>query len=382
MADRGEPNHIAITITSFIEEIPDPRIDRSRLHSLSDIILLTLIALLGGADNWVLIEQYGKANEDWLRQFLRLPNGIPSHDTLGRVFRLLDPHELGSRLAAWLDAIREDRAAGHIAIDGKTLRRTMERAEGKSPLHVLNAWATESRLCLGTVSVEDGENEISAMPKLLGLVDLQGQTVTIDAIGCQRELARAVISGGGHYLLRVKGNQPTLEAEMTSFFESSEADGFKNETWHAFEETDGEHGRIEVRRTWSTDELGWFEGHGAWSGLRSLVVQRCSRSLPGEESRTLRVFISSLPAEEVERLACLARGHWAVENQLHWVLDMAFDEDQSRARKDNAPLNLAVLRRLALGLLKRNKSRKVGIAGKRMIAAWDRGYLIELVGGG
>ncbi len=377
----GDDKHIAITITSFIEEIPDPRLDRSKLHSLEDIILLTLMATLAGADNWVHIQTWGEANQEWLEEVLKLPHGIPSHDTLGRVFRMLDPVELGTALGAWLDAMREGVGGEHIAIDGKTLRRTMDRAEGRSPLHVVNAWATDSRLCIGTVAVEDGENEIVAIPRLLGLMDLQGHTVTIDAIGCQRELARAIVEGGGDYVLRVKGNQPVLAEEMSAFFLDAEKDRFKDQQWYELEETDGDHGRIEVRRTYTTDALDWFESRGNWAGLKTLVVQRTTRTCGSKESNGLRLFISSVPAEEVQRLARLARGHWAVENQLHWVLDMAFDEDQSRARKDNAPLNLAALRRLALGLLKRNKTRKIGLVGKRRLAGWNRDYLIEVLAG-
>lgn len=369
------------SITEFIDQIPDPRVVRSKLHSLSDIILLTLIGVVAGADNWVHIELFGKANEDWLRNFLRLPNGIPSHDTLGRVFRLLDPMELNVRLAEWLEALRGVADDEHIAIDGKTLRRTFEKAEGRTALHVVNAWASESRLCIGMVPVEEGENEIVAIPRLLGLLDLKGRTVTIDAIGCQRELAKAIVDGEGDYLLRVKGNQPNLVNEMTEFFLNSESEGFKDAEWHSFQETDGDHGRIEVRRTWTTEHLDWFEDKEAWAGLRTLVVQRATRAVGDRESNTVRIFISSRPANEVEKLARTARDHWGVENKLHWVLDMAFDEDQSRVRKDNAPLNLAAIRRLALGLLKRNNNRKCGVAGRRLIAAWDRRYLIEVLTG-
>ena len=380
--DRKLPDDANIaTITAYFEDLPDPRMQRSQLHPLTDIILLTLIAVLGGADNWVHIELFGKANEDWLNQFLELPNGIPSHDTLGRVFRMIDPLELGARLGDWLNALREQPDGGHIAVDGKVLRRTFEKAEGISPLHVVNAWAAESRLCIGTVALEEGDNEIVAIPKLLGLIDVKGQTVTIDAIGCQRSLAKEIIDGGGNYLLRVKDNQPTLADEMTRFFIDAESDSFEAQTWHSFEQTDGDHGRIEVRRTWTTSALDWFEDKHKWAGLETLVVQRCYRAVGEKESNTLRISISSCPAEDVERLARLARGHWAVENQLHWVLDMAFDEDRSRARKDNAPMNLAAIRRLALGLLKRNKSRKCGVAGRRLIAAWDRSYLIEVLTG-
>ena len=370
-----------LSITAHINLIPDPRLTRSRLHSLSDIILLTLIGVLAGADNWVHIELFGKANEEWLRQFLDLPNGVPSHDTLSRVFRLLDPIELSTRLGDWLEVLRGTHRDEHIAIDGKTLRRSFEKVESKAALHVVNAWATESRLCIGMVAVEEGENEIVAIPRLLGLLDLKGRTVTIDAIGCQRELAKTIIDSGGDYVLRVKGNQPNLVTEMTEFFIDAEKEGFKSQSWHAFEETDGDHGRIEVRRTWATEELDWYEDKQAWAGLRTLVVQRSMRAVGSKESNTVRIFISSHPANEVERLARTARNHWGVENQLHWVLDMAFDEDHSRVRKDNAPINLAMIRRLALGLLKRNTTRKCGVAGRRLIAAWDRNYLIDVLTG-
>ena len=376
----GKSDHSSPNLIVIFEDMEDPRVERGRLHSLQDIILLTLIAVIAGADNFVEVELFNEMNEEWLREFLTLENGIPSHDTFSRVFRMLDPVELGDRLLAWVDAVHEQKAGGHIAIDGKTLRRTFEKANGKAAMHVLNAWSTEARMCLGTVRVEDGDNEISTIPKLLKLLNLKRQVVTIDAIGCQKEIARAIKDKGGDYVLRLKDNQPTMSQEMTDFFTDAEADAFAHQKWHHCEKTDGDHGRVEVRTTWATEDLDWFQDKHLWPGLRTLVAQRRIRSIRGKDSETLCLFLSSLPAKRVQKLAQLARNHWAVENQLHWVLDVVFHEDASRTRKDHAPLNLAVIRRLALTLAKRHP-KKCSMSAKRRIAGWDRPFLVQVLTG-
>jgi predicted transposase YbfD/YdcC len=309
-----------------------------------------------------------RANK-WLRGFLELPNGIPSHDTLGRVFRKLDPAELSSRLGCWLDALHERVDDDQVCIDGKSLRAAFDRASGKAPLHIVNAWASATRVVLGQVAVDAKENEIVAIPKLLGLIDVRKRLVTIDAIGTQREIARLIVEGGGDYLLRVKDNQPNMASEMRELFADAERDGFRDGGWYTFEETEGDHGRVEVRTTWATDHLDWLEDRRAWAGLRTLVVQRGVRDVVGgEKSMQMRYYISTRPTSDVERLGRAARNHCSVENGLHWVLDVAFDEDHSRARRDNSALNLAALRRLALALLKKNTSRKIGVANKRRVA--------------
>lgn len=378
-ARRNKLDDDVIYIVSYFEDMPDPRLDRSKLYPLTDIILLSLIGVLAGADNWVAIEEFGKANEEWLREFLQLPNGIPSHDTLGRVFRLIDSGELASRLGRWLDALHERIDGEQICIDGKSIRRAFDAASGKSPLHIVNAWANANRVVLGQVAVENKENEIVAIPRLLGLIDVRQRLASLDAMGCQREIARLIVEGGGDYLLRVKDNQPTLAHEMRTFFEDAERDGLDNGKWFTFEETEGDHGRIEVRTAWATEDLDWFEDRHRWASLRTLVVQRAVREEGGKTTTNLRYYITNRPASEVERLGIAARAHWGVENSLHWVLDMAFDEDRSRARKDNSALNLAALCRMALALLKKESSRKVGIATKRRLAGWDRRYLTRVL---
>jgi predicted transposase YbfD/YdcC len=365
----------AVSLSALLAELPDPRVERTRLHPLRDIILLTLIAVVCGADDWVAVQAYGEMNEEWLKEFLELPNGIPSHDTLGRVFRMLDSTELSTRLGRWLEALQEPVEDEQVCVDGKTLRRAFDAASGRSPLHVINAWAAGARIALGQVGVEGKENEIVAIPRLLKLLDLKKRLVTLDAMGCQKEIARVVVEGGGDYLLRVKDNQPTLHAEMRTFFLDAEKDGFRHQKWTRFEETEGDHGRIEVRQTWACDELAWFEDHSKWADLRSVVVQRNRREANGKVTENLHVYISTRPATDVERLAHAARRHWAVENELHWVLDMAFDEDWSRVRRDNAALNLAAIRRLAVSILRKNTTLKVGVANRRRAAGWNRAFL-------
>lgn len=370
-------------IYDYLDGLTDPRVERTRLHALEDIIILALIAVIAGNDTWIEIEEFGQAYEPWLREFLPLTNGIPSHDTFGRVFRMLDSKELGERLNGWLQSIQRPGSDEHIAIDGKTLRRSMDKPGSKKALHVLNAWAVGSRIALGTIAAEDKDNEIKMIPKLLGLLELKGRLVSIDAIGCQKEVARLVSEAEGDYLLQVKDNQPALASEMRDFFLSSEAEGFVKEKWHTHEDTDGDHGRVETRCTWATEELGWFADKGLWRGLKSIVIQRTTRFViaDGKQSEGFRMFITSRPATEVARLAQAARAHWTVENQLHWVLDVVFAEDQSRARRDNSALNLALLRRLALGLLKRD-TRKISMALRRKRASFDLAYLTRMLTGG
>jgi predicted transposase YbfD/YdcC len=311
------------------------------------------------------------------KEVLPLPHGIPSHDTLGRVFRKLDSTELSARLGAWLERLHGAPKDVQICIDGKAIRRAL-KASG-SPVHVVNAWATRARMALGQVEVDSRENEIVAIPKLLGLLQLKGQLVSIDAIGCQREIAVIITEKGGDYLRRVKTNQPNLHEEMVDFFIDAERDGFKAQAWHAAEDTEGDHGRIEIRRTWACEDLSWFADHARWAGLKSVVVQRNTRESKGKTSDSLNIYISSRPAKEVEALARAARGHRAVENSLHWVLDMAFDEDWSRARSDHAALNLAALRRVVVSVVRENKTLKCGAATKRKCAGWNGDDLTQVL---
>jgi len=365
-------------IWAYFEDLEDPRVERTKLHSLQNIILLTLVATLAGADNWVEIAEYGEENEDWLKDFLDLPNGVPSHDTLGRVFRMLDATELSTRLAAWTTAVQERVPGEQVCIDGKSLRRAIDKAEGKAPLHIVNAWATGSRVVLGQVAVDAKENEIVAIPRLLGLIDVEGAVVSIDAMGCQTKIAQAVVDGGGDYLLMVKDNQPRMAAEMRGFFLDAAPGEDSSSEWTFNSYTDADHGRIETRKTWATSALDWFADLRKWASLCTLVVQSCERIVGDKTSHDVRYYITSLPADDPERLAGIIRNHWAIENELHWVLDMVFHEDQSRARRDNSAANLSAFRKLALALLKRETS-KGSMTVKRKRCGWNPGYLLKVL---
>lgn len=365
-------------VWSYFEDLDDPRVERTKLHSLQDIILLTLIATLSGADNWVEIAEFGEDHKDWLKGILSLPNGIPSHDTLGRVFRMLDAMELSTRLAAWITAAQEAAPGEQVCIDGKSLRRAVDKAEGKAPLHIVNAWATAGRVLLGQIPVETKENEIVAIPKLLGLIDIKRRVVSIDAMGCQKKIAQVIDEGGGDYLLMVKANQPLMAAELRAFFQDAAPGEESCGDWTFHSDTDADHGRIEVRKTWATSALDWFEDRKKWASLRTLVVQSCERIVGDKASHDVRYFITSLPADDPERLARIIRGHWAIENELHWVLDMVFHEDQSRARRDHSAANLSAFRKLALALLKRETS-KGSMTVKRKRCGWNPAFLIKVL---
>ena len=367
-----------ISVWTYFEELEDPRVDRTKLHSLQDIVLLTLVATLAGADSWVEIEEFGLEHEEWLSEFLDLPHGIPSHDTLGRVFRMLDAGELSARLGAWMAGAQERVPGEQVCIDGKSLRRAFDKAEGKAPLHIVNAWATESRVALGQVQVADKSNEIVAIPMLLGLLDVEGCVVSVDAIGCQRAIAETLVARRADYVLAVKDNQPALAGEMRRFFTDAAPPEETAGDWTFHQATDGDHGRIEVRKTWATSAIEWFEDRSKWASLRTLVVQCSERTVGDKTSRSTRYFITSLPAEDPERLARYVRSHWSVENKLHWVLDVVFAEDQSRVRKDHAAANLAAFRRLALSLLKRETS-KGSMRVKRKRCGWNLGFLLKVM---
>ena len=367
-----------ISVWDYFDDLEDPRIDRTRLHSLQDIILLTLIATLCGADSWVEIEEYGLEHIEWLSDVLDLPNGIPSHDTLGRVFRKLDATELSTRLAAWMVAAQESVAGEQICIDGKSLRRALDKADGKSPLHLVNAWATSSRILLGQVAVDSKENEIVAIPRLLGLIDIEGRVVSNDAMGCQRKIAQTIVDGGGDYVLMVKDNQPTMAREMKLFFQDAALPEADHDGWTFHESIEKDHGRIETRKTWATSAIDWFEDKPKWAGLTTLVVQRNQRIIGDETSEATRYFISSLPADDASKLAKTIRRHWAIENELHWVLDMVFHEDLSRVRRDNGAANLSAFRKVALALIKRETS-KGSMRVKRKRCGWNPAFLLKVL---
>jgi predicted transposase YbfD/YdcC len=372
-----EPSHLV----EALEAVPDPRRQCQNLrHRLVDVLVLGFCGVLCGGDDFVEIEEFGRSKEDFFRRFLELPHGIPSHDTFRRVFQAVCPLALQRCLIQWLQEVRQTApaaAAGVIAIDGKTLRRTFDRARGLGALHLVSAWATTNGLTLGQVAVGAKSNEITAIPHLIDLLGLKGCVVTIDAAGCQKGIAAQIVGQGGDYVLALKDNQPTLHEQVSDYFlKHFDAPG---KVRHHRQVEKG-HGRTETRETFVAPATPEMVAPGEWLGLASIVmvIRHCLDHATGKTSDEVRYFISSLPAR-VKRLAGAVRQHWGIENGLHWVLDVAFNEDRMRQRDRNGIENLALLNRLAVSLLRQDKTIKAGVKCKRKTAGWDGNYLLHLL---
>jgi predicted transposase YbfD/YdcC len=362
-------------------EIEDPRVERTRRHKLLDIIVVAMCAVICGADDWVDVEAWGNAKLDWLRQYLPLPNGIPSHDTFGDVFSRLKPEQFETSFLGWVQAVMGASGEPVVAIDGKTLRGSHDRGRGKSAIHLVSAWASANQLLLGQVKVNEQSNEITAIPVLLETLALGGAIVTIDAIGTQKPIARTIIDQGADYVLAVKENQGHLHDDVVATFEEAEARQFEHVPHTYAKTTNKGHGRIETRECWVIERLDYLEALRTaedWSALRSLIMVRAERRLGEQVSVERRYFISSR-ADPAERQLAVIRSHWGIENELHWCLDVAFGEDGSRIRKGDGAQNFSFLRRLALTLLKRDKTAKGGLKVKRHKAGWDTAYLIKVL---
>jgi len=367
------------TILEHFSELEDPRGREGRQHLLSDMVAIVICAVICGADEWTEIEAFGKAKEAFFREVLALPHGIPSHDTFGRVFAALRPEALERCFASWSQALAEQSGGRLIAIDGKTLRRSFDRAAGKAAIHMVSAWSADNALVFGQLACGAKSNEITAIPKLLALLDLDGATVTIDAEGCQKEIAAKIVAGRGDYVLALKANQPTLHEEVKLLFDEFIAKGFGDMAHDFFEHTDGDHGRIETRRCWVTSEVDWFQDRRQWAGLCSFAAVECERTVGDQTRCERRYFISSHDGTNAELIAQAVRSHWQIENSLHWCLDVSFREDMSRVRKGHAAENLSRIRRLALSLLKHETTAKIGLKGKRLKAGWDEQYLLRVL---
>lgn len=362
--------------------LKDPRVERTKRHLLTDIITVAICGVICGADNWVEIEQFGKAKKEWFKTFLELPGGIPSHDTFGRVFAILDAEVFSQCFIEWVSAIRESTAGEVIAIDGKSLRRSFDKASGKAAIHMVSAWSNENQIILGQVKTEEKSNEITAIPKLLGMLELSGGIVTIDAMGCQKKIASHIVSRGADYVLSLKGNHNKMSKEVEDFFTWAEASKYKDfGSCHDYTETiEKGHGRVELRRYKCTSYLDWFKGQGEWKGLKSFGMVESERCVGTERSVERRFYISSLSGRDAKTFARAVRGHWGIENKLHWVLDMVFREDENRIRKGHSAANFATLRHIALNLLKQEKTVKIGIKAKRLKSGWDESYLLKVLG--
>lgn len=360
--------------------LPDPRIDRSKLHTLLDLLVIALCTLICGGEGWEDMTEFGQAKEPFFREQLGLSlvHGIPSPDTFRRLFARLDPEAFTHCFTAWVATLRCHTNAEVISIDGKTLRHSFDTAAGQAPIHVISAWASKNRLVLGQLKVDDKSNEIPAIPALLALLDLRGCTVTIDAMGCQKEIARQIIQQGGDYVLALKGNQGTLHADVAEFFDDARQRGFAGIAHQATETVEKDHGRIEKRRYWLVEAVDWLITRHDWVGLHSIGMIERRRQIGEQVSLEVSYTINSLTGS-VAQFAQAARGHWGIENQVHHVLDVTFEEDDCRIRQENAPQNLATARHIALNLLRQETTSRRGIQGRIRRACWNDEYLLRVL---
>lgn len=380
--------HPHLSLIEHFKDLPDPRINRTKDHDLIDVLVIAICALLCGAESFNDMEDFGLAKQDWFKTFLGLRNGIPSHDTFNRVFAALDPAQFLDCFLRWTQSLREAVAQEIVAIDGKALRRALNRKG--HPKYVVSAWAESNNLVLGQLKVEEKSNEITAVPQLLRVLELAGCIVTIDAMGCQKKIAKEIIEADADYVLALKGNQETVHQEVQSFLDATLAEKQTKhpkgkrlprevERLQELETVEKDHGRFEIRRYYQSDCLEWFADREKWEGLRTVGMVESIREVDQTVTVERRYYLSSLKLD-VETFGRAVRGHWGVENKLHWVMDVCFREDQSRARTGYAAENLATLRRLALNLLKREKTKRRGIRGKQLNAGWDHAYLLRLLG--
>jgi predicted transposase YbfD/YdcC len=347
-------------------ELEDPRIDRKKLYPLEEILFTTLCSVICGSESWYDIEDFGEARISFLKSYFPYENGIPSHDTIGRFFSLLNPHQFNDCFIKWMQSLQENLPT-LISIDGKTVRRSFDKTNNKFPIHMISAFASNSRLVLGQCKVDDKSNEIVAIPQLLDMLLIKGAIITIDAMGCQKKIAEKIVNQKAHYVLGLKENQENLLKKVIKHFED-----IKN-AFDYFEEVDKGHGRIEIRKCWASSDILGIDEKKLWPNLQSIIKIESKRIIGEKESKEIRYYITDLEPK-AKNLLLAIRSHWSIENSLHWTLDMTFREDESRIRKKNAPENMAIIRRAVLNLL-RLADEKISIRRRKKKAGWSNEYL-------
>jgi predicted transposase YbfD/YdcC len=373
------PCNFSSRIANHFASLTDPR--RGKVtYPLINIVAIALCATIAGADDFVVIADWARQKKDWLGQFLDLSSGIPSHDRFNAIFRALKPEQFDRCLVSWITELHEVAAGQVVPIDGKTMRQSFDKATGKSALHMVGAWATANKISLGQVAVAEKSNEITAIPKLLDLLELDGAVVTIDAMGCQTEIARKILEKKADYVLAVKDNQPTLHEGIVEFFLDQMEDDFARVKVGRHETKEKGHGRIEHRTYYVCDVPDDLPDAGRWEGLKRIGVAISDTLRSGKPCDDVRYYILS-KTMSARSFGAAVRSHWSIENSLHWQLDMSFGEDRSRVRKDHADANMGALRRASLSLLKNENSKKVGIKNKRLVAAWNVDYLRQVLFG-
>lgn len=371
------------TLLRHFAQLTDPRVERTKLHPLPTILAIAICAVICGAESWDDIAAFGEAHEEWFATFLDVSNGIPSHDTFNRVFAALDSAHFEACFLAWVRATRPALPAQVIAVDGKTVRRSHDREHGKAAIHLVSAWAAEQRLVLAQTKVEDKANEITAIPAVLRALEVRGCLVTVDAMGCQRAIAQQVLDQGADYVLALKENQPSLAADVHECFAQAQATAFADVQHDFHQAVDKGHGRLEIRRRWvitDPEVLAWVQAEHSWPGLRAIGLVQTERRLPDTTTVGTRVYLLSRPLS-AQALGEAVRSHWGIENQVHWVLDVSFGEDQSRIRQGVAAENAAILRRIALNVVRQHPRQRYSIRTRRLLAGWDDAYRLELLMG-
>jgi len=366
-------------IGNHFADLTDPR-RYNRRHKLIDIITIAICGVICNANSFEHICEFGRAKHKFLKGFLELPHGIPSTDTFERVFSRIDPEEFKTCFINWVKAVSQLTKGEIIAIDGKTVRRSHDKSNGKSAIHMVSAWANANGLVIGQIKTREKSNEITAIPELLKMLDIKGCIVTIDAMGCQKKIAKTIIDKGADYVFSLKGNQSSLHDNVKLYFQDEKENGFKNGSFDFYESIDAEHGKIEIRKYWTTSDIDWLQGKENWEKLETICMVYRERQFNDKIESDISYHMGSIE-NDAKKFANAIRGHWGVENSLHWVLDVSFREDESRIRKGNAPGNFVVLRHIALNMIKKETSLKKSVKSRRLRAGWDNDYLLKVLAG-